>query len=202
VRTHGWGGQPPASDDEAIERILAATRQSIDRRGASTSITDVADTLHVTRQTVYRYFASTEDLLQATALQGVGRFMDRLASGLPASSDPGTAVVELVASALEQLPDEPYIGLLLTSERSGSLVRGITSPVAASFGRTIFERVEIDWEGLGLTGELFDEFLEHVLRTIQSLVLDPGPPRSGAALRRYLDRWLWAPALQAARTRR
>ena len=80
MRTHGWGGQPPASDDEAIERILAATRQSIDRRGASTSITDVADTLHVTRQTVYRYFASTEDLLQATALQAAALHASTLQS--------------------------------------------------------------------------------------------------------------------------
>ena len=199
MRTHGWGGRPPASDDEAIGRILAATRDCIDRRGASTSITDVAESLHVTRQTVYRYFASTEDLLQATALQAVGEFMDRLASGVRPTSDPGAVVVELVASALEQLPGEPYIGLLVTSERVGSFARGITSPTAVAFGRTIFERVDIDWEALGLTGELFDEFLEHVLRTIQSLVLDPGPPRSGAALRRYLDRWLWAPAAEAAR---
>ncbi|HTZ09120.1 MAG TPA: TetR/AcrR family transcriptional regulator [Acidimicrobiales bacterium] len=200
MRTHGWGGRPPADDDEAIDRIVAAARDCIDRKGASTSITDVAESLRVTRQTVYRYFAGTEALLQATALRGVGDFMDRLASRVGTGRDPGAVVVELVASALEQLPTEPYMGLLLTADRAGTFARGITSPTAMAFGRAIFERVDVDWAAVGLTGRLFDEFLEQVLRTIQSLVLDPGPARSGAALRSYLERWLWVPALHAARS--
>jgi hypothetical protein len=68
-----------------------------------------------------------------------------------------------------------------------------------SFGHAMFARVEIDWAALGLTGSLFDEFVEQVLRTIQSLTLDPGePPRTGAALREYLTRWLWSPAMVAS----
>lgn len=196
MRTHGWGGRPPGTDEEAIDRILAATRESIDRSGPSTTIRDVADTLDVTRQTVYRYFASTDDLLQATALDAVGEFMDRLASRVERIDDPGTAIVEMVASTLEQLPSEPYIGLLVSSERVGTFARGITSTTAMTFGRSLFERVDIDWDALGLVGSLFDEFLEHVLRTIQSLVLDPGPQRNGRELREYLTRWLWAPVLQ------
>jgi AcrR family transcriptional regulator len=200
MRTHGWGGRPPHSDEEAIDRIIAATRDCIDRKGSSTSISDVATALHVTRQTVYRYFAGTDDLLQATALQAAGEFVDRLAGRVRHITDPGTAVIELVASALEQLPSEPYIGLLLSTDRVGTFAPVITSPTAVAFGHTLFERVDIDWEGLGLTGALFDDFLEQVLRTIQSLVLDPGPTRRAAALRAYLHRWLWAPALLAART--
>jgi AcrR family transcriptional regulator len=198
VRTHGWGGRPPRSDDEAIDRIIAATRDCIDRKGSSTSMSDVAAALHVTRQTVYRYFASTDDLLQATALQAAGEFIDRLASRVRHIEDPGTAVVELVASALERLPSEPYIGLLLSTDRVGTFAPVITSPTAVAFGHTLFERVDVGWHELGLTGPVFEEFLEHVLRTIQSLVLDPGPPRRPADLRRYLTTWLWVPAIQAA----
>ena len=65
MRTHGWGGHPPIDDDEAVARILAATRAVIDAKGAATSLTDVARHLGVTRQTVYRYFPSTVDLLAA-----------------------------------------------------------------------------------------------------------------------------------------
>jgi len=200
VRTHGWGGSPPATDDEAIGRIVAATRACIDRKGSATSISDVAAALHVTRQTVYRYFAGTDDLLQATALDAAGEFVRRLAGRVTRFDDPGTVVIELVASALEQLPSEPYIGLLLSTERVGTFAPAITSPTAMAFGRIMFDHVDIDWESLHLTGSLFDEFLEHVLRTIQSLVLDPGPPRSAAALRAYLARWLWEPAAHAARS--
>jgi AcrR family transcriptional regulator len=202
MRTHGWGGQPPADDDEAISRILAATRQCIDRKGPSTNLTDVAAALQVTRQTVYRYFASTEDLLQATAFDTAGEFMDDLADQVAGISDPGSVVVELVASTLERLPLQPYIGLLLSAERVGAFARAITSPTAMAFGHAMFERVEIDWAALGLTGSLFEEFVEQVLRTIQSLTLDPGdPPRTGVALRKYLTRWLWSPAMVASPAR-
>ena len=54
MRTHGWAGSTPASDGEAVARILAAARKAIDARGADISIADVARTLGVTRQTVYR----------------------------------------------------------------------------------------------------------------------------------------------------
>ena len=52
MRTHGWGGATPASDDEAIERILDAASDAIDERGADIRIADVARTLGVSRQTV------------------------------------------------------------------------------------------------------------------------------------------------------
>ena len=45
MRTHGWGGNPPRDDDEAVARILAATRESIDVRGSSTGLADVARAL-------------------------------------------------------------------------------------------------------------------------------------------------------------
>src|SRR5262245_37543381 len=103
MRTHGWGGSPPASDEEAVARILDATRRCLEQVGPSTNISDVAEAVHVTRQTIYRYFASTEDLLAASALEIAGTFMDGLAHHVAHIGDPGVAVVELVASALEQL---------------------------------------------------------------------------------------------------
>ena len=200
MRTHGWGGNPPADDEEAISRILEATRRCLDQRGPAANISDVAEALHVTRQTVYRYFPSTEDLLRATAFQLVGPFMDDLARHVAEVADPGEAVVELVATALERIPIEPYIGLMFSTHRVGAFAMGITAPSGMALGRSMLERLGIDWTALGITGRLFDEFVQHVLRTIQSLLLDPGvPPTSGDALRQYLTRWLWAPAVLAAR---
>ena len=44
MRTHGWAGAAPASDEEAIARILAAAGKAIDENGADISIADVART--------------------------------------------------------------------------------------------------------------------------------------------------------------
>ena len=106
MRTHGWSGAKPASDEEAIARILAAAGKAIEERGADFSISDVARSVGVTRQTVYRYFPSTEALLVAAAVRAVDGFLQRLADHVAGITDPADAVTEAVATALEWLPKE------------------------------------------------------------------------------------------------
>lgn len=191
MRTHGWGGSPPADDAEATGRILAAARRCFDQKGTDTGIADVARALGVTRQTVYRYFPSTEDLLIATAVGVTDAFLDRLAAHVGQLGDPGEAVVEAIAYTLEQLPSEPYLSLLLASGRVSTFAVGVTSETAMAFGRSILERFPVDWPLAGFDDTRLAELVEHLLRTIQSFVVDPGrPPRTGRELRRYLARWI------------
>ncbi|UXA17431.1 TetR/AcrR family transcriptional regulator [Mycobacterium sp. SMC-4] len=192
MRTHGWSGAKPASDEEAMARILAAAGKAIEDHGADFSISDVARTVGVTRQTVYRYFPSTEALLVAAAVHAVDGFLDRLAAHLRGIHDPVDAVAEAVATALEWLPREKYMGLLVVPGRTRH-VESVTSDVALRFGRTMVERLDVDWAAAGVHDEQLDELAEHLLRIIQSFVLDPGrPPRSGDQLRNYLRRWVGA----------
>ena len=67
MRTHGRGGAKPASDEEAVERILDAAGRAIEERGGDMRIADVARTLCVSRQTVYNYFPGTNTLIEAAA---------------------------------------------------------------------------------------------------------------------------------------
>ena len=191
MRTHGWGGNPPADDEQAIARILAAARQCFDEKGADAGIADVARALGVTRQTVYRYFPSTEDLLIATAVGAAGLFLDHLAAHNAHFTNPEEAVVEAIAFTLEQLPSEPYLSLLLASGRVSTFAVGVTSETAMAFGRSILERFPVNWARAGFDDQRLAELVEHLLRTIQSFVVDPGrPPRAGQELRRYLARWI------------
>lgn len=191
MRRLGWLGDPPASDDEAIRRILDAAHRCIDRDG-DVGIAEVAREVGVTRQTVYRYFRTTDALLVATATDDAAAFLGRLEAHL--AEHPGTAaelVVEGVAFSLERLPHEPSLSLLLSPRRVGILSRDFTSPTAIALGRSVLARLPVDWEGLGLGEVDLDELVEHFLRTIQSFAIDPGtPPRTSAALRTYLTRWL------------
>ena len=190
VRTHGWSGAKPASDEEAVARILAAAGKVIEERGADFSISDVARTVGVTRQTVYRYFSSTESLLIAAAVHAVDGFLDRLAAHLVGISDPAEAVAEAVATALEWLPREKYIGLIMVPGGS-SHVQSVTSDIALRFARDMVGRLDVDWTAYGFDDAALDQLSEHLLRVIQSFVIDPGrPPRTGDALRAYLRRWV------------
>jgi len=202
MRTHGWSGTAPADDAEAVERILAAARAAIDRTGGDFTMAEIARDVGVTRQTVYRYFANADALLAATALTETGRFLDILAGHLERITDPAQAVVEGIAYTLESLPQDRYLGLLLTPGRIGTVSASVTSDTALAFGRAMLERMAVDWDSAGLAGDRLDELVEHMLRTVQSFVVDPGrPPRTGTALREYLTTWV-APAVAGIGRRR
>ncbi|MDF3340039.1 TetR/AcrR family transcriptional regulator [Mycolicibacterium septicum] len=191
MRTHGWAGSAPATDEEAIARILAAAGKAIDERGADFSIADVARTLGVTRQTVYRYFPSTDALLVASAVHAAGDFLDRLAAHVKGVTDPVEAITECIATSLEWLPEDKHIGLLVAPGRPNAHTESVTSDVAVDFAREMLRRLDVDWTEVGYTDAELDELAEHVLRIIQSFVVDPGrPPRTGAALRSYMTRWV------------
>jgi AcrR family transcriptional regulator len=193
VRTHGWSGSAPATDDEAVARILDAAGKAIDERGADFSIADVARTLGVTRQTVYRYYSSTDALLVAAAVHAAGEFLERLAQHLRGITEPVEAVAEAIATALEWLPKDKHIGLLVVPGRANAHTESVTSDVALQFANAMLRRFDVDWTGLGYTDDDLDELAEHLLRIIQSFVIDPGrPPRTGEDLRDYLRRWVGA----------
>lgn len=189
---HGWRGDPPGSEAEARERIVGAAVRCVDRYGpGKTGLSDVAHELGVTRQTVYRYFAGTDDLLAAVARSAAGSYLDRLARHLAQVTDPLEVVVEALASTIERLPEERYLSVLLTAGRSGRFFAGVTSPAAIEFACSLLERTAVDWDKVGYSRAELAELGEFALRVLESLVLDPGtPPRSGPALRDFLRRWV------------
>jgi AcrR family transcriptional regulator len=199
MRTHGWSGSAPATDEEAIARILAAAGRAVDERGAEISIADVARTLGVTRQTVYRYFPSTDALLVAAAVHAAGDFLDRLAAHLQGITDPVDAVTEAIATALEWLPKDKHIGLLIEPGQAHAHTESVTSEVALQFANEVLRRFDVDWVAAGFGDDELNELAEHLLRIIQSFVIDPGrPPRTGEQLRGYLRRWVGAAVGQPA----
>lgn len=191
MRSHGWSGNAPATDEEAIDRILDAAADIIADRGSSMRIADVARTLGVTRQTVYRYFPGTEALLIGSAMRSAHGFLDQLAEHISGLTEPVAAMVEGVAFAAETLAgDQQIANLLRHGARDGSNV-SLTSDTARAFGRSMLHRLDVDWDKYGFDEAALDELAEISLRTLHSILIDPGqPPRDGIALRRFVSRWL------------
>jgi AcrR family transcriptional regulator len=200
MRSHGWSGQPPADAAEARQRILTAARSRMATAG-TTSISEVADDLGVTRQTVYRHFPTTEDLLNAASLDAAGdlerQLITHVVDHLAGSRDGAEAAVEAVAYVYEHLRDDPALNRLLAPGRISITLAGLTAPSSIALGGKLLADLEVDWSAGGLAEDDQLELVEHLLRTLQSLVLDPGdPPRTGEELRAYLRRWV-APALRS-----
>lgn len=191
ARRRGWGGSPPENDDEATRRIVSAAVELIGRTGAEISIADVAESLGVIRQTVYRYFPSADALMRASAIASVDGFLDRLEARVRGLVDPVEAMTEGIVFTLTEVRRTPHLGILLTATYSNADPSGITSAEAQAFGLTMIERFDVDWRAVGYDDESLPELVEFLLRTMQSFFISPGnPPRSDDELRRYLRRWM------------
>ncbi|SOX52645.1 TetR/AcrR family transcriptional regulator [Mycobacterium ahvazicum] len=196
MRTHGWSGSTPASDEEAIERILDAAAEAIDERGTSMRVADVARKLGVSRQTVYNYYPGSNTLERAVAERSGIRFLQQLTDHLAGTTDPVDALVESLAYTLEWLPDDKPFQLMLAHDPSRTSA-GMMSDQAKQFGHAVLEKFEIDWTAIGFDDRAIDDLVEYMLRMLQSFMLNPGqPPRKGKALRSYLRRWV-APVLDS-----
>ncbi|TQF74597.1 TetR/AcrR family transcriptional regulator [Rhodococcus spelaei] len=191
ARRRGWGGRPPVDDEEAAHRIVDAAVEVIARTGAAISIADVAESLGVIRQTVYRYFPSADALMRAAAIASVDGFLDRLTRQVSGLADPVDAMTEGVVYTLTEVRRTPHLGILLSSSYSTIHPDGLTSDEAQAFGMTMIRRFDVDWERHGYDDASLQGLVEFVLRTMQSFFVSPGnPPRTDDELRRYLRRWM------------
>lgn len=191
MRSHGWSGNTPASDEEAIDRILDAVDTILAEDTGSMRIADVARALGVTRQTVYRYFPGTDALLIASAARSADGLISRLEKRVSGVTDPVAAMVESVSYSVEELVGNRQFENLITRRQEGGTMVSLTGETAMAFQRSILQRFDVDWAAHGFDDAALDELGELALRTLHSLLIDPGdPPREGAELRRFVARWL------------
>lgn len=200
MRSRGWAGSTPASDEDAIVRILDAVDEVVAEHGSVIRLADVARKLGVTRQTVYRYFPNADALLIASAMRAANGFVDQVVGHVNGDSDPATALVECVSFAIERLAGDPQLESLLTWRPEGQAITSLTSDTAITLCASFFHRLDVDWELHGFDNTALSELAEMTLRTLQSVLTDPGrPSRDEKALRRFIARWL-GPAILYPRT--
>jgi AcrR family transcriptional regulator len=189
ARRRGWGGNPPHSDEEAGQRIIAAAVDLVAETGSAVSLADVANSLGVIRQTVYRYFPTADALMRAVAIASVDGFLDRLTEHVQGIHDPADALTEGTLYTLHEVARSPHLGAVLSSSSTHS--REMTSEEARAFGMRMIERFDVDWGEHGYDEASLRELVEFTLRVMLSFVVAPsGPDRSADDLRRFLRRWL------------
>lgn len=190
-RRRGWDGSPPLDDDEASARIVGAAVRLIDATGADVSLGDVAKSLGVTRQTVYRYFPTAEALARAAAIASVDGFLDRLTGVVAGITDPADALTEGVLFTLEEVARTPHLAIMLTSPYAAANTAEMTSQLAQAFGMRMIERFDVDWDRYGYQESTKQELVEFTLRVMLSFFVAPNETaRSTGELRGFIRRWL------------
>lgn len=191
MRSHGWSGDTPTSDEEAINRILDAVDCLTAEQGPAIRISDLARVLGVSRQTVYRYFPGTEALQLASRMRATDGFFNRMADHMKGWTNPAAAIVEGVAFAAEELASDQQMARVLNARTPNGHFASITTEATFTVGRRMFQNYDVDWACHGFTDEAIDELIEISTRTLHSILIDPGEtPRDGIALRRFIARWL------------
>ncbi|HET9874973.1 MAG TPA: TetR/AcrR family transcriptional regulator [Mycobacterium sp.] len=191
ARRRGWAGDPPRSDDDAAQRIVSAAVDLITDTGAAVSLGGVANSLGITRQTVYRYFPTADALMQAAAIASVDGFLDRLAAQVRGIHDPADAMVEGVVYTLDAVSRTPSLGILLSGSYPHNHTADMASVQAHTFGMRMIGRFDVDWEHYGFDDAGLRDLVEFTLRIMMSFFVAPNDPaRSPTELRRFLRRWL------------
>lgn len=183
-----WHGSPPQAA-AARQRLLEAAARCIGREGsAATSVAAVAAEAGVSRQTVYRYFASRDELtgraLRAAA-EGLRAKLDRSIAEL---AEPADMIVETLVLGLAEVRSDPVLRALSDSSRlDGSLLARITQPVGIAWVR---ESLAPAIAAAGWSEAEADARLELILRMFLSLIVSPSPARAPEELRAFLHRHL------------
>jgi AcrR family transcriptional regulator len=199
ARRRGWGGDPPASDEEASRRIVIAAVELIGQTGSAITIGDVATSLGVIRQTVYRYFATADDLMRAAAIASVDGFLDRLTERVRGIHDPAEAMTEGVLYTLDAIGSTPHLAILVSGSSASAHSGDVASDLAQDFGMQMIARFDVDWPHYGYDEPALHDLVEFTLRTMLSFFVAPnGPSREPDALRRFIRRWLGSAILAQA----
>jgi len=130
---------PPTAHQQLLDAALeTATVHGI----AKLSMGDVARRAGLSRQTLYRHFASKEALVAAVVAAETGLLIDQVTAASLAEQDPRDALEAAFAAALRVTRDHPLLDRLLTTEPE-SLLPLLTSdggPVMTTV-RAVVEQV-------------------------------------------------------------
>lgn len=196
ARRRGWDGRPPVTDQEAADRIVSAAVRLIAETGTDVSIADVASSLGVIRQTVYRYFPTADALMRAAGIASVDAFLDRLTDTVEGIHDPAEAMTEGVLFTLEEVARTPHLGILLSEPYLSVHSGGVTSSEARAFGMRMINRFDVDWAAYGYDDDALRELVEFTLRLMLSFFVAPNEStRTRNELRYFIKRWLGAAIL-------
>lgn len=104
------------------EALLAAAADEFAERGLDASIADIARRAGVGKGTVFRHFATKDDLLAAIVLDRIGA-LNTLGEKLLDAADPGDALLEFLTAAAQQRQQRDLSFLAAAGGLSSEVIR-------------------------------------------------------------------------------
>src|SRR5690242_3902892 len=146
---------------DTAQRILDAAYRCVDALGvARTTMEDVARRAGVTRQTIYRYFPSKEDLMMALVLREEDGFIEGTRAAFAAGETLDEAIYQGVLYCLRLARKHPLLDRLLRTDaesllpylttRAGPLIRRARDAFLQEIGRKAWVRANVSEQAADL----------------------------------------------------
>ena len=194
--TRRWGATPQRLDDDsARERLLAAAGRCIIRRGdTQIRMAEVADEARVARSTVYRYFATRDDLLLGLVLERVDAALTRWVASLQRPFDAASSIRELILKPVAAVADGDPLNRALYASESTALTSTLEvgAEPLVDLMMTHFEPLLAEWIADGqLHPDLEIRDTVHWMYVTTTFLLTPSRRHRPAATQlRFVDRYL------------
>ncbi|MCB9629094.1 MAG: TetR/AcrR family transcriptional regulator [Sandaracinaceae bacterium] len=183
MRKPAWGDDPPRDDTEARDKLLDAAERCVRRDGVEqTSLSSVAAEAGVSRRTVYRYFASGQELLAAAEIRAGGGLLDRIRRAADPTLPPRERLLRGLVAFVQSAAEDPLLSRYLdpreldaaTVVNEANIQRTLAQFAAVYYGAPLTRRATRELHDLG----------ELILRMVASLCL---VPVSDARARKLLE---------------
>ena len=178
------------SFNDTQQRILDAAMECVRQWGIEkTNLNDIAKQAGVTRPTVYRYFASRNEVLSAAMLQSAANLSQRMLAHVEGVADPSARVVEALLFGLSELPKEAYLGVIMQTDLNAFVSEDAMSNAQGWALLVLLMRAILS--DLAIPDADLEEITEVAIRMILSLLLIKGPKaRQAEEWRGFLTRRL------------
>lgn len=193
MRSSDWAGSPPENDGEAEHRLLQGALECAREFGINKiNIKRVAEQVGIARQTVYRYFSSSDALIESVTWLVVKDILDKLNQHVKAKKGFENKVIESVLFLTEEIPNNDFLSQYFSAntiqiQTMEELFDQFTLQFCIEYLRSLYGSNSISDE----ENQWLSALSEHLLRTILVMVITPSERISTIERKRdYLQLWL------------
>lgn len=141
---------PEAARNLLRETFFGAARDELERRSWSeVTMSDVARTAGVSRQTLYKEFGSRDEFAQAFVIHVGERFLDEVDAAVREHlDDPRAAIHAALETFLRKAGADPLVRVLLADDGTGGMLPLVTTqgmPVVVFAAARLFETISEGW---------------------------------------------------------
>ncbi|MCG8316491.1 MAG: TetR/AcrR family transcriptional regulator [Pseudomonadales bacterium] len=193
MRASDWAGSPPANQQEAQEILLQGAMVCAREFGITKiNIKRVAEQVGVTRQTVYRYFSSSDAMIAAVSWRVVNDTVGKLEQHVKARKGFENKVIESVLFLSEEIPNNEFLRQYFSANALQiHSMEELFNPMTLQFCVDYLRSLVAGKQSTVEQEQWLFDLAEHLLRTVLLLIVAPSERTATPdKKRKYLQNWL------------